>query len=79
MVSDPRNATMTDRMSTQSYQNSHASAFPKTSNQDFHNHEVFTKAWHIGNRIDKTNFKKPNVFSSYVNAMFNSGVFSNPW
>ena len=29
--------------------------------------------------MDKTNFKKKNPFSSYVNSMFNAGVFVNPW
>jgi hypothetical protein len=30
------------------------------------------------NMIDRTNFKKPNIFLAYVNAMFNGGVFANP-
>jgi len=54
-------------------------AFPKTTNQDFHNDDVFDKAAAIGRNVDKQNFKKVNVYSSYVNAMFNSGVFTNPW
>ena len=59
---------------------SQTSGFPKTTNQDFHSTEVFRKALDISNnRMDKSNFKKSNVYSAYVNAMFNSGVFSNPW
>ncbi len=29
--------------------------------------------------VDKTNFKKKNPFNSYVNSMFNQGVFLHPW
>jgi hypothetical protein len=29
--------------------------------------------------IDKQNFKKKNQFASYVNSMFNQGVFLHPW
>jgi hypothetical protein len=29
--------------------------------------------------VDKTNFKKKNPFMQYVNSMFNSGVFEQPW
>lgn len=29
--------------------------------------------------VDRTNFKKKNWFSSYVNSMFNAGVFVNPF
>ena len=29
--------------------------------------------------VDKQNFKKKNQFSSYVNGMFNQGVFVHPW
>lgn len=55
------------------------SSFPLTTNQDFHNNEVFDKARYLGMRIDKQNFKKHNPFAAYVNAMFNQGVFVNPW
>lgn len=34
---------------------------------------------HSKKEIDKTNFKKKNPFSAYVNSMFNKGVFVNPW
>ena len=56
-----------------------SNTFPKTTNQDFHNEDVFNKALAIGRKVDKQNFKKVNVYNSYVNAMFNSGVFNNPW
>ena len=29
--------------------------------------------------VDKRNYKKQNMFLSYVNAMFNGGVFANPY
>ena len=29
--------------------------------------------------VDRTNFKKKNWLSSYVNSMFNAGVFVNPY
>ena len=28
--------------------------------------------------VNKSNFKKHNVFAAYVNAMFNGGVFLHP-
>lgn len=28
--------------------------------------------------VNKSNFKKHNVFAAYVNAMFNGGVFVHP-
>ena len=34
---------------------------------------------HIKRPIDKTNFKRKNPFSAYVDSMFNAGVFVNPW
>ena len=34
---------------------------------------------HAAYPVDKTNFKKKNPFSAYVNSMFNAGVFVNPW
>jgi hypothetical protein len=37
------------------------------------------KAFGEGRRMDKQNFKRVNMYSSYVNAMFNNGVFVNPW
>ena len=64
-----------DKLSTRS----NASAFPKTTNQDFHNLEVFQKAVSFGKYLDKQNFKKQNPYAAYVNAQFNSGVFVNPW
>jgi len=30
-------------------------------------------------QVDKTNFKKKNPYMSYVNSMFNQGVFLQPW
>lgn len=48
--------------------------FPSTTNQECHNNDV-----HMTRPIDKTNFKKKNPFSAYVNSMFNAGVFTNPW
>jgi len=51
--------------------------FPKTTNQDFHNGEVFDKSWDISKK-DFMNHKRTNPYSAYVNAMFNSGVFLNP-
>lgn len=71
---------MADRVSVApSYAVSTASGFPKTTNQDFHGEEVFKKARHLLINQNKQNFKKANVYSAYVNAMFNSGVFTNPW
>ena len=58
---------------------SSASGFPKTTNQDFHGVEVHMKAQHLLRNQNRQNFKKANVYSAYVNAMFNSGVFTNPW
>jgi hypothetical protein len=29
--------------------------------------------------VDKTYGKKKNAFASYVNSMFNQGVFLHPW
>lgn len=29
-------------------------------------------------QVDRTNFKRQNIFGAYVNAMFNGGVFVNP-
>jgi len=48
--------------------------FPTTTNQETHNDDV-----HVAYPTDKTNFKKKNPFSAYVNSMFNAGVFVNPW
>jgi hypothetical protein len=71
-------AMIMDKMSVDGSQRpSEASSFPKTTNQDFHNDEVFDRAFH--RRVDKQNFKRNNPYSAYVNAMFNSGVFTNPW
>jgi hypothetical protein len=36
------------------------------------------KAASLGGHDNRTNFKKNNVYNAYVNAMFNSGVFTNP-
>lgn len=56
-----------------------ASGFPKTTNQDFHGIEVHMKAKDLFKNLNRQNFKKNNVYNAYVNAMFNSGVFTNPW
>jgi hypothetical protein len=49
--------------------------FPATTNQEFINRNVHDRA-----RVpDKTNFKRKNEFASYVNSMFNQGVFLHPW
>lgn len=53
-----------------------SSGFPLTTNQDFHSSEVFSKASMMRNT--KQNFKKKNVYNAYVNAMFNSGMFTTP-
>ena len=58
---------------------SQKSGFPKTTNQDFHNLEPFYKAFAKTDTMDKQNNKRVNVYASYVNAMFNNGVFNNPW
>jgi hypothetical protein len=55
--------------------NHNSSLFPATTNMENHNHDIHD----MSRPIDKTNFKKKNPFSSYVNSMFNSGVFVNPW
>ena len=52
--------------------------FPKTINQDFHNEECFARAAQL-HAMDKQNFKKTNPYMAYANAMFNQGVFVNPW
>jgi hypothetical protein len=49
--------------------------FPTTTNNDFHSEGVHS----LSKPVDKSNFKKHNVFAAYVNAQFNSGVFNNPW
>jgi len=49
--------------------------FPATTNQEFINDEVHGRA----RMPDKTNFKRKNPFASYVNSMFNQGVFLHPW
>ena len=55
---------------------SYNSSFPLTTNQDFHSNDVFMKAQKM--QASKKNYKKKNVYSAYVNAMFNSGVFVTP-
>lgn len=37
-------------------------------------YSVFEKS----KQVIRTNFKRQNVFASYVNAMFNGGVFIHP-
>lgn len=49
--------------------------FPATTNQEFINLDVHERS----RAPDKTNFKKKNAFASYVNSMFNQGVFLHPW
>lgn len=44
--------------------------FPKTTNQDFHNEDVYRRFMQI-QRPEKSNNKKSNSYMSYVNAMFN--------
>jgi len=53
-----------------------SSGFPLTTNQDFHGVDVFSRARAM-NQTKKNN-KKKNVYSAYVAAMFNSGVFAVP-
>ena len=50
--------------------------FPLTTNQDFHNEDVFQRAKRINQ--DRKNYKTKNLYGAYVNATFNQGVFSNP-
>lgn len=50
--------------------------FPLTTNQDFHNEDVFERAKRINN--DRKNYKTKNLYGAYVNATFNQGVFTNP-
>jgi len=52
------------------------SGFPTTTNQDYHNEEVFDKSSGLG--MSKKNYKKKTVYNAYVNAMFNAGVFTSP-
>ena len=50
-------------------------AYPVTTNQETHNNDI-----HMPNPgLDKTNFKRKTWLNSYVNSMFNAGVFVNPW
>lgn len=55
---------------------SFTSKFPLTTNQDYHNDEVFDKARNIN--MSKKNYKKKTVYNAYVNATFNAGVFTSP-
>lgn len=50
--------------------------FPMTTNQDFHNEDVFERAKRINQ--DRKNYKTKNLYAAYVNATFNQGVFNNP-
>ena len=43
------------------------------------NEAILLFSVHAAYPVDKTNFKKKNPFSAYVNSMFNAGVFVNPW
>jgi hypothetical protein len=70
---DEYNRTM---MAEQQSNRSNQSHFPRTTNQDFHSEEVFDKAQKYN--VSKKNYKKKNNYSSYVDAMFNAGVFTSP-
>ncbi|CDW73389.1 UNKNOWN [Stylonychia lemnae] len=58
----------------QSIAASNASKFPSTTSREAYNEEIYDKT----KILDRTNFKRSNVFGAYVNAMFNGGVFVNP-
>lgn len=53
--------------------------FPKTTNQDYHNEEPFDKLVKMQPIMDKQNYKKHSKLMQYCDAMFNKGVFVNPW
>jgi len=55
------------------------SSFPLTTNQDFHGLEVFENSKEFNRGLDKQNFKRKDPLTTYVDAMFNTGVFVNPF
>ena len=54
-----------------------SNGFPRTTNQEIHNREVFSQAEAMG--LDKKHYKQTNVFGAFANAKFNRGVYGNPW
>lgn len=58
--------------------------FPSTTNQDFHNQEVYSQMhqkntnYNISMLKKNNHGKKVNEYTAYVNAMFNSGVYNLP-
>ena len=54
------------------------SKFPKTTNQEFHNMSTWQKQVQISKKESRFNYKKQSPFSSYVDAMFNNGVYLKP-
>ena len=54
--------------------------FPKTTNQDFHNMAIWDQQTTMKNKqpANKFNYKKVSELSSYVDAMFNQGVYQKP-
>jgi len=53
-----------------------SSGFPLTTNQDFYGPSMANKLKNMD--LNKKNFKGKNTYTAYVEAMFNSGVFSQP-
>ena len=58
------------------------SSFPQTTNQDYHNGEVFknssSKGLNAGLYPYRDNNRKNTDFLGYVNATFNQGVYQSP-
>lgn len=75
-TTDTFNRTMMHEQRNATQNQSFTSNFPLTTNQDYHNEDVFEKAKRID--MSKKNYKKKTVYNAYVNAMFNAGVFTSP-
>ena len=57
-----------------------SNTFPKTTNQDFFTKQVWEASLmaHQAQPATKFNYKKVSEFSSYVDAVFNKGVYQKP-
>ena len=69
-------SSLNHRLFKEEKRNSLASGFPLTTNQDFHNEELFNKAREMGN-MNKSNYKRKTVYNAFANATFSSGMFHN--
>ena len=70
------NSSLNHRLFNREKRHSVASGFPLTTNQEFHNEELFNKAREMGD-MNKSNYKRKTVYNAYANATFSSGMFHN--